>query len=49
MRALYARLNRRDPPQHHRLIVAALKAGDEPGLRLAVRTDVTQGLRHLMT
>lgn len=49
MRSLYARLNRRDPPQHHRLIIAALKAGDEPGLRLALRTDVTQGLRHLMT
>ncbi len=48
MRTLYARLDRRDPPQHHRLILAALKAGDEPGLRLAVRTDVTQGLRHLM-
>lgn len=49
MRTLYARLSRRDPPQHHRLILAALKAGDEPGLRLALRTDVTQGLRHLMT
>lgn len=49
MRMLYSRLNRRDPPQHHRLIIAALKAGDEPGLRLALRTDVTQGLRHLMT
>ncbi len=49
MRTLYARLDRRDPPQHHRLILAALKAGDEPGLRLALRTDVTQGLRHLMT
>ncbi len=48
MRSLYARLNRKDPPQHHRLIIAALKAGDEPGLRLALRTDVTQGLRHLM-
>ncbi|MCX8509795.1 MAG: GntR family transcriptional regulator [Rhodobacteraceae bacterium] len=47
MRRLYARLNRKDPPQHHRLIIAALKAGDEPGLRLAVRADVTQGLRHL--
>ncbi|MFM7656075.1 MAG: GntR family transcriptional regulator, partial [Paracoccaceae bacterium] len=23
--------------------------GDEPGLRLAVRTDVTQGLRHLIS
>lgn len=48
MRALYGRLRRNTPPPHHRLILAALRAGDEPGLRLAVRTDVTQGLRHLM-
>ncbi|MFZ1725866.1 MAG: FCD domain-containing protein, partial [Albidovulum sp.] len=48
MRALYARLHRSNPPQHHRMIIAALKAGDEPALRLAVRTDVTQGLRHLV-
>jgi DNA-binding GntR family transcriptional regulator len=47
MRALYARLKRADPPHYHRLILAALKAGDEPGLRLAIRTDVTQGLRML--
>jgi DNA-binding GntR family transcriptional regulator len=47
MRALYSRLRRNEPPQHHRIILAALRAGDEPGLRLAVRTDVTQGLRHL--
>jgi len=47
MRALYGRLRRTDPPHYHRLIIAALKAGDEPGLRLAVRTDVTQGLRML--
>ncbi|NGM47342.1 GntR family transcriptional regulator [Rhodobacter sp. SGA-6-6] len=47
MRAVYARLRRTEPPQHHRMILAALKAGDEPGLRLAIRTDVTQGLRHL--
>ena len=47
MRALYDKLRRRDVPQHHRVILAALRAGDEPGLRLAVRTDVTQGLRHL--
>lgn len=45
MRALYGRLRRTDAPQYHRLIIAALKAGDEPGLRLAVRSDVTQGLR----
>ncbi|MFN3937618.1 MAG: GntR family transcriptional regulator [Gemmobacter sp.] len=47
MRALYSRLRRNQPPQHHRMILAALRAGDEPALRLAVRTDVTQGLRHL--
>ena len=47
MRALYGRLRRSEPPPHHRLILAALRAGDEPGLRLAVRTDVTQGLRML--
>ncbi|PTV96032.1 GntR family transcriptional regulator [Rhodobacter aestuarii] len=47
MRALYDKVPRNEPPRHHRLILAALRAGDEPGLRLAVRTDVTQGLRHL--
>ena len=47
MRALYGRLRRNTPPPHHRQIIAALQAGDEPGLRLAIRTDVTQGLRHL--
>lgn len=47
MRALYGRLHHKEPPQNHRLILAALKAGDEPGLRLAVRSDVTQGLRML--
>lgn len=47
MRALYGRLRRTEPPQFHRLIIAALRAGDEPGLRLAVRSDVTQGLRML--
>ncbi|MEX5728230.1 DNA-binding GntR family transcriptional regulator [Rhodovulum iodosum] len=49
MRALYGRLGRTEPPQHHRMILAALRAGDEPGLRLAVRTDVTQGLKLLAT
>ncbi|WP_372573329.1 GntR family transcriptional regulator [Ruegeria jejuensis] len=49
MRALYGRLRRTDPPHYHRLIIAALKAGDEPGLRLAVRSDVTQGLRLLVS
>lgn len=48
MRRLYGRLRRTEMPPNHRLIVAALRAGDEPGLRLAVRTDVTQGLRMLV-
>jgi len=47
MRSLYGRMKRSEPPHQHRLIIAALKAGDEPGLRLAVRSDVTQGLRLL--
>lgn len=47
MRSLYGRLRRTEAPQFHRLIIAALKAGDEPGLRLAVRSDVTQGLKML--
>ncbi|QBF30479.1 GntR family transcriptional regulator [Thalassococcus sp. S3] len=49
MRALYGRLRRTEPPHFHKLIIAALKAGDEPGLRLAVRSDVTQGLKMLTT
>ena len=47
MASLYGKLRRTEPPRHHKLIIAALKAGDEPGLRLAVRADVTQGLRML--
>ena len=48
MRALYSARNRTDLQRHHRMILAALAAGDEPGLRLAVRTDVTQGLKMLV-
>ncbi|MCV6598759.1 MAG: GntR family transcriptional regulator [Mangrovicoccus sp.] len=47
MGKLYGRLKRTEPPKGHRLIIAALKAGDEPGLRISVRSDVTQGLRML--
>ena len=47
MRVLYTRLRRTTAPPHHRLILEALRAGDDAALRLAVRTDVTQGLRHL--
>jgi DNA-binding GntR family transcriptional regulator len=48
MRALYGRMQRTEPPRNHRIILAALRAGDEPGLRLAVRMDVTGGLRMLL-
>lgn len=47
MRRLYEHRRRNELPPQHRLILAALSAGDEPGLRLAVRTDVTLGLRML--
>ena len=48
MRSLYDKSNRKEPPYTHTAIIAALTAGDEPGLRLAVRSDVTHGLRHLL-
>lgn len=48
MRQLYQRLRRSEAPAHHRSIIAALKAGDEPGLRVALRADVTDGLRMLI-
>jgi len=47
MRSLYGKLKRTEAPRNHRLILAALRAVDEPGLRHAVRSDVTQGLRML--
>ena len=46
--SLYEQFNRKEPPHTHTAIIAALTAGDEPGLRLAVRSDVTHGLRHLL-
>ena len=49
MRMLYERLQRRQASENHRKIMAALRAGDDPGLRLAVRMDVTQGLRMLVS
>ena len=47
MRRLYGLQRRSDLGQHHRTILTALEAGDEGLLRVAVRTDVTQGLRML--
>lgn len=47
MSALYEKLQRQESSFHHKTIISALKAGDEPSLRLAIRADVTQGLRML--
>ncbi len=47
MGMLYDRLRRTEAPYYHKVIIAALKAGDESSLKLAVRTDVTRGLRLL--
>lgn len=49
MRTLYAKLHRPEATDNHRKIIAALHAGDEPGLRLAIRADVTNGMRLLLT
>ncbi|WP_246237249.1 GntR family transcriptional regulator [Halovulum dunhuangense] len=49
MRALYSADRRRAVTESHRKILGALRAGDEPGLRLAVRADVTSGLRMLLS
>lgn len=49
MRSLYERLQRSGAADNHNKIIAALKVGDEPGLRLAIRNDVTHGLRMLIT
>ncbi|MBD3624275.1 MAG: GntR family transcriptional regulator [Rhodobacteraceae bacterium] len=48
MRALYSEKRRDVVTESHGKILAALRAGDEPGLRVAVRADVTGGLRMLL-
>ena len=48
MRSLYNKIRKKEPPYFHKLILTALEAGDEPSLRLAIRSDVTQGLRMLV-
>ncbi|MEM8789707.1 MAG: GntR family transcriptional regulator [Pseudomonadota bacterium] len=48
MRRLYSADRRAAVTGSHAKIVAALQAGDEPGLRVAVRADVTGGLRMLL-
>lgn len=47
MRRLYGQKQKQLASINHRKILAALRAGDEPGLRLAMREDVTNGLRLL--
>jgi len=47
MTVLYEKSQRREASDNHRKVIAALRAGDEAGLRLAIRADVTQGLRML--
>ena len=48
MRALYDDTSKSQAPNHHRKILSTLRVGDEPGLKLAVRADVTNGLRMLL-
>lgn len=45
---LYGQKKRTPNIEMHRRIIGALKAGDDPGLRLAIRADVTGALRMLM-
>ena len=47
MRALYARIGMGRVADYHAKAIAALAAGDEAGLRLAIRADVRQGLTML--
>ena len=47
MTVLYMKAQRREASDNHLKVIAALKVGDEEGLRLAIRADVTQGLRML--
>ena len=47
MSSLYAKMQRREATDNHLKVISALRAGDEAGLRLAIRADVTQGLRML--
>lgn len=48
MGELYESKEKTPSPELHRRIIGALRAGDDPGLRLAIRMDVTSGLRMLM-
>ena len=47
MRSLYGKMQGTHRLGNHGAIIAALKAGDEAALHIAVRNDVTKGLRML--
>ncbi len=47
MRSLYARIGMGRVADYHRKAIGSLAAGDEAGLRLAIRADVRQGLTML--
>ena len=48
MRAQYSATREDEVAASHDKVLSALRAGDEPGLRVAVRADVTAGLRRLI-
>ncbi len=48
MRRFYSAERRETVVNSHGKIISALRAGDEPGLRVAIRADVTGGLRMLL-
>ena len=48
MRALYSPERVDEVSTSHSKILSYLRAGDEPGVRVALRADVTAGLRRLM-
>ena len=49
MRSLYSRRPQKQASEKHRSILAALRNHDEPALRAAIASDVTSGLRMLLT
>ena len=49
MRSLYSRRPQKQASEKHRSILAALRNHDEPALRAAIASDVTRGLRMLLT
>lgn len=48
MRASYHSRKKYEISRNHKLAIAAMKAGDDPSLRLSIRADVTQSLQQLL-